>query len=487
MALVNVRKEMISKLGQVTWRLIGPDGHPIAPFTAFAASLKGAFSTKNRYTTVVARFLDFLFEMSLLGGAAVTREELNRAIDYYLALLRAGPELGLDDEPRTIAEDPILDANLRAVAIKLGIRSLATNSWDNTLSALNSFLSICAMKESEAKEIALLRGGISEEVVRQAEWDQRGLWDALDGNVRLSIREVNQIKQTSMLGGVIRFNGGQHLTRPAHLRQSTRQRTQMDVESLDFPTEHFPALITACRSWRDKSLWTMLMGCGIRRSEALNMKWSDIDFAAEKVYVFDPGNAVYGRELAVRNRPLRFKGRTVSMTFLRQPYRTQLFKLLLLYRQHEYSLPPDGNDFVFQYLRKPRRGRPLHGASDEWLNKLFKSAVVRAGIPGPAVNPSWIWTCHSLRHAFGCYMLNDVPIKGQPHPGLSLEEVQLLMGQGSAETTKKYAKKKTPQLRRKLRDIDVEFVEQSAHLAELEFEFEFEVKETSEGDKATCL
>jgi integrase len=482
MALVNVRKEMISKLGQVTWRLIAPDGHPIALFTAFAESLKGAYSTKKRYTTVVARFLDFLYEMGLLGGAAVTRDELNRAIEYYLALLRAGPELGLDDEPKSIADDPILDANLRTVAIKLGIRSLASSSWDNTLSALNSFLTLCIKKESEAREIALLRGGISEQIIRQAEWDQRGLWDALEGNVKLSIREINQIKQTSMLGGVIRFNG-QHLTRPSHLRKSTRQRTQMDVESLDFPTEQFPALIAACHSWRDKALWTLIMGCGIRRSEALNMRWCDIDFAAEKVFVFDPGNAVYGRELAARNRPLRFKGRTVAMTYFRQPYRIQFFRLLLLYRQHEYSLPADGNDFVFQYLRNPHRGRPLHGASDESLNKLFKSAVVRAGIPGPAVNPLWTWTCHSLRHAYGCYMLNDAPVKGQALPGLSLEEVQLLMGHGSAETTKKYAKRKTSKLRRKLECIDVEFVEQSALVSELQSE----VVEMSEVGETSCL
>jgi integrase len=236
----------------------------------------------------------------------------------------------------------------------------------------------------------------------------------------------------------------------------------MDVDSLDFPLEHFPALIAAATTWRDRALWALLLASGIRRSEALNLQWCDIDFAKREVFVLDPDSLRYGREMPQTERDQRFKGRTVSRTYLFLPYRTWFFEYLSRYRKEEYRLPQDGNDFVFQYLIKPHYGRPLHEATDETLNSAFTSAVKRAQIPGPPVAREHTWTAHSLRHSYGVYMLNDYEVPGQTMPGLTLAEVQQLMGHRDVNTTRKYARERTSRLQAKLQAHDLHFIQGEA-------------------------
>ncbi len=168
------------------------------------------------------------------------------------------------------------------------------------------------------------------------------------------------------------------------------------------------------------------------------------------VYVLDPDYTRYGRDLAEDERTRRFKGRVVSWTYLRPPYKDWFFEALLEYRKHEYVLPMDGNDYVFQYIISQYRGKPLREASDVALNNSFTKAVKRAGIEGPAMNKQYTWTQHSFRHAYGIFMLNDFQVPDQPYPGLTEAEVQLLMGHKSILSTRQYARPKEANLKRKL-------------------------------------
>lgn len=209
----------------------------------------------------------------------------------------------------------------------------------------------------------------------------------------------------------------------------------------------------------DKALWSLLLASGIRRSEALNLQWCDIDFAKREVYVLDPELLRYGREMSQDERDLRFKGRTVSRTYLFLPYRNWFFDYLSMYRKEEYRLPLDGNDFVFQYLISPHFGRPLREATDETLNSAFKSAVQRARIPGPPIARNYVWTAHSLRHAYGCYMVNDYKVPGQLQPGLTEAEVQQLMGHKDINTTRQYARLRASRLQEKLKAHDQTYIQ----------------------------
>jgi integrase len=463
MSLVHVRKDEINNFGAISWKLCDPDGVPISVFAEFCRNLAGLkYATRLRYTTVAARFIDYLYEVKVLGGPPVSRSIVNESIDYYLALLRSGDQIcllsGRGEHARYEEGAEAREQTLRGVAKRLGIKPLAAGSWDNTLAALNKFLRICSLLEREAKEIALLKGGIELGLITAAELDYRPLLQAVDGVITFSHEEVRHLKHSTMLGGAIRFRGDE-LKRPKGIRQSTRQLAQIDVDSLDFPEDHFPALVKSATSWRDRALWTLLFANGIRRSEALNLQWCDIDFSARVVYVLDPDMARYGREVTVSERENRFKGRTMSRTYLRQPYRDWFFEYLSLYRKEEYRLPLDNNDFVFQYLISPHYGRPLHEATDETLNSAFTSAVRRARIPGPPISIEYIWTGHSLRHAFGRHMLNDFTVPGQEQPGLTEAEVQMLMGHKSIVTTRKYAKLRASRLQAKLVAHDHQFIQ----------------------------
>lgn len=463
MTLIHVRKEETNQVGTTTWELYDRYGVSISVFSEFCRKLTGLkYATRLRYTTVVSRFIDYLYEVEVLGASPVSRAVVNEAIDYYLELLRRGDQISLaigkHGSTRYDGGGQAREATLRGVARRLGIEPLSDGSWDNTLSALNKFLRICSLLERESKELALLKGGISKHVIDEAEWDYTPLLQAVEGVVSFSLQEVLHLKHSTMLGGVVRFRGDV-LKRPKGLQKSSRQQSQVDVDSLDFPLEHFPTLLMHATSWRDRALWTLLAASGVRRSEALNLEWCDIDFAEREVYILDPNMRRYGRELSAEEREWRFKGRTVSRTYLRQPYRDWFFEYLYHYRKEEYRLPVDGNNFVFQYLISPHHGRPLHHASDETLNSAFTSAVKRARVSGPPVNRDYVWTAHSLRHAYGRYMLNDFKVPGQETPGLTEAEVQLLMGHTDISSTRKYARLRNDRLHEKLVSHDRTYIQ----------------------------
>jgi integrase len=471
MTLAHVRREEINEFGNKSWRLYDSGGVRISVFSEFCRKLDGlAYDSRLRYAIVVSRFIDYLYEVGVLGGPPVTRAAVNDAIDYYMALLRKGDQLSLAvgrrEQSRYAEGDEVREAQLREVARRLTIEPLASNSWDNTLAALNRFLSLCSVLERESKEMAMLKGGVDAAIVQAAEWDYRPLLEAVDGASALSREEVHHLKHSTMLGGVIRFRGSD-LTRPKGLRKSSRQQSQVDVNSLDFPEEHFPSLLRCATSWRDRALWTLEYASGIRRSEALNLQWCDIDFLEREVFVLDPERLRYGRDVTPEEREHRFKGRTVSWTYLRQPYRDWFFEFLRSYRRKEYRLPMDANDYVFQYLISPHFGRPLVEATDETLNSAFTTTVQRARIPGPPIDRSHVWTGHSLRHGYAKYMLNDFKVPGQEKPGLTEAEVQLLMGHKDIATTRKYAKLRDGRLRERLLEHDRQFITHVAPPPEL--------------------
>jgi integrase len=454
MSLKNVRRIESRYLGKATWYLIDNNGDNISAFEVFSKSIiDEKYATKKRYVEVVSRFIDYLFEYGILGGLGVSRKQINEAVDYYLILLRDGQNINFGYTKQGITtyidDDESLELSLRQIAKSLGITALKPKSWSNTTASLNRFLRVCTALEVESREMALIKGDVDPTIINQSIDDYRPLLEAVNGSILLSNLEVKHIRQSSMLGSLIRFRG-RELSRPAGLTKSKVGITQRDTQIFDFPMDKFPLLLNAAIYWRDRTLWLLTAASGIRRSEALNLEWSHIDIDQRKVYVLDPNYTRYGKNLSEDDRAKRFKGRVVSWTYLRPPYKDWFFDALLEYRKHEYVLPKDGNDYVFQYVISHFRGKPLKEASDVALNNSFANAVKRAGIEGPPMNRHYIWTQHSLRHAYGVFMLNDFQVPEQPQSGLTEAEVQLLMGHKSILSTRQYARPKEANLKRKL-------------------------------------
>lgn len=474
MAVVHVVRRESRRKGTDSWALYDPDGDEILVFRKFCDKFSDQkYATKKRYAEVASRFIDYLFEVGVLGGRWVSRSQLTDAITYYLQLLRDGENIRLGLQRHGTIEyededDEVRESALRATARKLGITPLRRNSWSNTIAALNGFLRTCEELESEAREIAMLRGGVSEEVIQASYINYRPFIEAIEGSTQLTRREVKYLKASSMLGSLIRIRGGP-LSRLKGVSAGSTGRTKQATRVRAFPMVDLPKLLEAATSWRDRTLWLSTAASGIRRSEALNLEWSHIDLEQQMVYVLDPDELRYGSQISEHERLNRFKGRSVSWTYLRQPFRDWFFEALLEYRKREYVLPEDGNDYVFQYVRNPHRGRPYREARDSTLNEAFVAAVQRAGIPGPPDAPKHLWTQHSFRHAYGYFMLNDFAIPQQAQSGLTLAEVQMLMGHESILTTGQYARPAENRLKDKLARHDAallgyEFTEDLSHL-----------------------
>jgi integrase len=104
----------------------------------------------------------------------------------------------------------------------------------------------------------------------------------------------------------------------------------------------------------------------------------------------------------------------------------------------------------------------MHTFSDTARNRSFKRAVKRANIPHPTGGQ---WGLHSLRHAYGVYLLNYLPVPGGY--GLQLKDVQLLMGHKDEKTTKHYAREDRTILASKLEYADACTLGLTLELADL--------------------
>lgn len=86
---VSLRRRVTN--GRPTWVLLGPDGRPIAAFSAFAHTLRNAATnTLNSYCRHLAEFLDYLIEASVLLGGQLSKLQLSEAIEAYGDYLQLG-------------------------------------------------------------------------------------------------------------------------------------------------------------------------------------------------------------------------------------------------------------------------------------------------------------------------------------------------------------------------------------------------------------
>lgn len=438
--LNNFLRESNVHNGQETWTLSTRAGDPVFAFNSFCESNANfRFSTQKRYAEVVSRFIDYLYEAQVFDQV-VQPARLNSVVEAYSILLRDGSEVTASRIRKSNN-----DLWLADVAERLDWAPLASNSFDNTIAAVNRFLRLSESLAREAREKAVLLGVDDKQ-------GYTALIKALDGAVTLSRHEVAAMKQHSMFGNVAKYA-------PRGIQRAGRLRTPglpsaSSRRTLDFPREYLRALVETANSWRDKAFWLLLSATGIRASEALNLHLNDIDLEAQKVYVFDPRGRRARFGASDPNR-LRFKGREVAYTYLIPELRQDLFYALQQYLRLEFvpCSEPGETVYLFQCVESRKRGQPYVDAAHAALAKSFKRALRAANIPVGSEGKDWV--LQSLRHMYAVYMVNDFPVN--PHNGefgLPLVEVQMMMGHASIRTTAHYARTKQRRLEAKLAASD---------------------------------
>jgi len=134
---------------------------------------------------------------------------------------------------------------------------------------------------------------------------------------------------------------------------------------------------------------------GMRKSELLNLKWSDIDFEQNTITVQSK------TDWHTKN----YKSRVLQLT-------PALYDTLKRHRNQQQELEI-WNEYVFTY--KSERIK-------DGITKSFRTVLNIAGLKGV--------TLHSLRHTFASQLVLA---------GVSLREIQELIGHQSFETTLQYA------------------------------------------------
>jgi integrase/recombinase XerC len=146
---------------------------------------------------------------------------------------------------------------------------------------------------------------------------------------------------------------------------------------------------------RDRAIFELLYGCGLRNSELVGIELCDIEDA---------------------NSVLLVRGKGKKQRYV--PLEGAAAEAVNAYRQVRQQLLREAGKNT-QRLFINRRGGPLTTRS---VGRIVKQIAVAKGLP-PDVHP------HTLRHAFGTHMLSE---------GADLRAIQELLGHERLSTTQKY-------------------------------------------------
>jgi integrase/recombinase XerC len=155
---------------------------------------------------------------------------------------------------------------------------------------------------------------------------------------------------------------------------------------------------------RDRLLFELLYGCGIRNSELVGINLDDISMSNEAILIRGKGK---------KERYVPFGGSALAALAVYLPWRQQLLATLKNTRKKAISMKATPALLVNQ------RGGRLTTRS---VGRIVKRVAVAKGL-SPEVHP------HTLRHAFGTHMLEE---------GADLRAIQELLGHERLATTQRY-------------------------------------------------
>ena len=352
-------------------------------------------NTIEQYSGHIARFIDYIYE-SAEHIPALTAESILDVVYSYRGFLLFGAN----------SEDTLA----KRIALELRPKRVTSgSSFPPIGAAINYFLTL-----SDVKALAEGQGTLFDKV-------------SLPKARKLTAHEKAAIKKKSMLAGVIRggptFIGDNQgiLGRPPRVNENEYTREAI-------PFDKVGELISSARSYRDKAFYSLLAASGCRQHEALQVHLSDVDFERRSVVLKNPFNRKLFDLSESEHKKLAWKGRATQITFLIEPFKSYFFEYIEKYIRHE-RIAHGLNDYLFQ----KKNGRPYFTATRQSRAENFRKLRDRIGLIGQTGI-----TAHSIRHTYGTYALNYLPLPNRF--GLPISIVKLLMGHSSISSTEVYAK-----------------------------------------------
>lgn len=397
------------KLPNGNKRLIDSEGNPIDAFTRFLKYLEQKTllksSTISSYVEYVAHFIDYLIEAGILDAKNPPNQvAIDNAVDLYPIYLSEG----------VYSRNPFI----ADIAKKIG-KTDGNLSTVPQVSAVNHFLTFSVQLARDMREYLETKKGT---VIAAPEL----IFEALNGSRDMSHHEIQRLRNNSILGANLRKIKA---TRKTRLRGKIQKRVGSVTErKKDFPVERFEELLLNEPCPRNRALWALLGGGGLRQSEGLALPLDLVNCESQTVRVQDP-NDLRGASKYSPAEKLRWKGRETASVYILPFIRKIFFDSYLEYLRIK---PISNSGFSFLKLDDDGYGDPLLNATNTTLNDSFKAAQRRIGM-------KTLYTLHSLRHMFGVFMLNFFPNPFTGELGLSIEDVQTLMGHAEIGSTRVYA------------------------------------------------
>lgn len=202
-----------------------------------------------------------------------------------------------------------------------------------------------------------------------------------------------------------------YVARPRH--RLSEPETQVDRAT----DEEMLALLSVCRSARDRFIVMAMSRAGLRRGELCGLRREDVHFVADATGL---GCVMTGPHLHVR----RGNNANGAWAKSRRPRAVAVDDLLVL-AHDTYSFERDrcrqarDCDFVLVNLFHPPVGVPMRPGA---INELLEALSRRAGLARP-VHP------HQLRHGFASNILEA---------GGAIDEAQTLLGHAQANSVQVY-------------------------------------------------
>jgi integrase len=253
----------------------------------------------------------------------------------------------------------------------------------------------------------------------------------IDARKIASERDKQILRQHSVIAGLIR-GGPRYVSSDgframqAVLPAGTSRQDVGSAVGKAFPADSIIQLLEEAPSYRDRALWALLAGTGIRTHEALQLLFQDVDPEAETVLILPYHLRIkeYGnndREKASNKR------RATEEVYFLSPFKEIFFDALASYLK---TRPPTSHNFLFVNLSNNSFGEPMWKGRANGHNYSLIKTQKKMGFQKPK-------TLHSLRHFYGVWVLNFV--KHSHGYGFDLATVQKMMGHSAISSTEVYA------------------------------------------------
>ncbi|EOA6618175.1 tyrosine-type recombinase/integrase [Vibrio vulnificus] len=388
------------------------------------------YNTVKAKASDLAKFYDFFIEASNALHTQAFQEELTKKKHYSSAfhlrttlnnIFKAYPSFLMDGKN---SDNPLA----RVCAVNLDSTPLRRTSVKRMISSMCDFVTASNALEYSIVQQRKTDGLINVDQPFTAVGEELGMVKELPSSQRKALIE------NSYLAGCI--SGGAKVSKIKNFFKLPNETKS--EEPKHFPMDAIGQFLLNTKTHRDKCLYALCFGGGLRISEAAKVRFCDLDVIEEEVKLHDEGIISYLEAIDYKTKG----GKSVEhyqVTFI-EPFKSFFFEELTNYL--EYERPESNSKYVFLQSRATKNKQtglleyqPYYRSAKSSIKEAWDSNLKRAGLNTDPRFDSL--STHSMRHYYGDFMINYAP-NPRGGNGYSLLEVQHFMRHAEPKSTQVY-------------------------------------------------